>query len=88
MQYYHKNISSRILSFIGFGISLILILIGIVFFSYVLIIGAILGLILFGLSTLINLFRPSNPISRQHGSQRSQQPRQRRVGRTFDHDDL
>jgi len=72
-----NNIFSKIAPFIAIGIFLVLLVVGFVLFSYLLIFGAIIGLILFGISWVYNKF---------FVRRRPQKVNQHRSGRTIDHD--
>jgi len=47
-----NKIVGTLISFIGMGVFVVLFILGLIFFSYLLIIGAIVGLILFGIAYL------------------------------------
>lgn len=69
----------RIIPFIGLGIFLILLAVGFVIFSYLLIFGAILGLVIFAFYWVYNLLTGRNKPNMPR-------PAQTRRGRTIDHD--
>lgn len=68
---------SQIIPFILFGILLVLFVVGIILFSYLLILGAVVGLVLFIIQWIRMKFFPSKHLSNYQHSKRS--------GRTFDH---
>jgi hypothetical protein len=72
---------SRLVPFIVFGVFLVLFAVGIYLMVYLLIAGALVGLIMFAFSWIKEkLFPSKNLTSRQKENTRS--------GRTIDHDDL
>lgn len=75
-----NSIISRIVPFIFLGVMIVLFVAGLVLLSYLLIFGAIVGLILFTIAwlkdKLSNNKKPQPPVTT------------RRTGRTIDHDDL
>lgn len=82
-----KNISilfARLLPFLWVGILLVLAFIGIIFFSYVLILGAFVGLVIYGVAYLRNKFftKKSKTIVEHYQSTTQEQ------GRTFDYKDF
>ncbi len=74
------SLITRIIPFIFLGVMIVLLVAGIIVFSYLLMVGALIGLVLFAFSWIKNrLFRdksnlPANPKTK--------------TGRTIDHDDL
>lgn len=72
-----QKLMRRLLPFIGLGIFLVVLFAGIVLLSYLLVYGALIGLVLFGLAWLRDKFFPSKKISTQV-----------KRGRTIDHHDL
>ena len=69
----------RIIPFIFLGIFIVLFVVGLIILSYILIYGALVGLVLFMLSWLKEKFFPKKA---------SNLPTKKRKGRTIDHDDL
>lgn len=67
----------KLLPFIGFGIVLVLLLVGVILLSYLLVYGALIGLVLFTVAWLRDKFFPSKKIATRV-----------KPGRTIDHDDL
>lgn len=79
-----RNISTlfaRLLPFLWVGILLVLAFIGIIFFSYVLILGAFVGLVIYGIAYLRSKFFPKKPKTVVEQSTQEQ-------GRTFDYKDF
>lgn len=74
-----QNLFARLVPFIFLGIMIVIFVVGIVIFSYLLIVGAIVGMILFLAAWLKEKLFPSKDI------QYYQQTEKR--GRTFDHDE-
>jgi hypothetical protein len=70
----------RLLPFLFLGVIVVIFVAGLILFSYLLIVGAIVGFILFMLAWLRDKFFPSKSLSK-----RDSPPRQ---GRTIDHDDI
>lgn len=56
-----KNISNTILSFIGLGIFIVLLICALIFLSYIFVIGAAIGLVLFLISYLKTRFGNKEP---------------------------
>ena len=69
---------ARLLPFLYLGIVIVLFAIGIILFSYLLILGAVVGFILFFATWIKEKFFPGKAMS---------QPKATKVGRTFEHDD-
>ncbi|MCB1827935.1 MAG: hypothetical protein KDH94_05860 [Coxiellaceae bacterium] len=64
------NLGNILASFVGMGIFIVLFIVGLIFFSYLLIIGGIVGLILFGIAYLrLKFFSRKNKkaASESHG---------------------
>ncbi|MDA8562045.1 hypothetical protein N9L02_02900 [Gammaproteobacteria bacterium] len=75
-----QKLLAKIIPFIFLGIMLVLLVVGIVFFSYLLIFGAIIGVILFLISWVKDrLFNKSSRNKNEINKNRS--------GRTIEHDD-
>lgn len=74
-----NNLFARVLPFIFFGVMLVLLVIGIVLFSYILILGAIVGSVLF----LIAFIRDKLFLSRHVTKTQPQE----KAGRIIEHDD-
>lgn len=72
-----QTLFSRIMPFIVLGIMLVVLIAGFILFSYLLVFGAILGLVLFMGAWLKEKFFPSQKISAII-----------KRGRTIDHDDF
>jgi hypothetical protein len=70
-----QNLIGRIVPFIFLGIMIVIFVLGLILFSYVLIVGAIIGVALFFIAWLKEKFFPTKEIQKP--------PR----GRTFEHDD-
>lgn len=70
---------ARLVPFIFLGVMLVLFVLGLILFSYLLIIGAIVGMILFALTWLRDKIFPPKEIG-PHQKKETQ-------GRTFEHDD-
>ncbi len=77
------NFLKQLLPYISLGIFIVLVIIGILFLSYILIIGAIIGLALFIIGYLKAKFFPTKFPQRP---QQSQPPS--RQGRIFDHNEF
>ncbi len=73
-----KSIFEKMLPFMFVGIMLVVLVLGIILFSYILILGAIVGCILYVIARIRKLFS-SKQMARTH------QPKQ--PGRIIDHDD-
>lgn len=73
-----NRLFARLLPFFYLGIIVVLFAIGIILFSYLLILGAVVGFILFFATWIKEKFFPGKSIS---------QPKETKVGRTFEHDD-
>ncbi len=79
-----NGIFEKIMPFFLFGIFIVLFIIGLFIFSYLLIVAAVIGLILFAIAYIrAKLFGPAKPHNEEH---RHQQPKS--SGRTIDHDDI
>ena len=70
---------SRILPFFYLGIVVVLFIVGLILLSYLLISGAIVGLILFVIAWIVDFFKKK----RSHTIQKKS-----KKGHTIDHDDL
>lgn len=67
-----------IIPFIGMGIFLVVLVIAIIFLSYIFIIGGIIGLILFGIVYIKEKFF----------TRKTRQPQQKQPGKTYDADEF
>ncbi len=74
-----KSIAQRIIPFIFLGIMLVILALGIILLSYVLILGAIVGFVLYIVARIKEKFFPSKQLTKTDFS--------KKPGRTFDHDD-
>lgn len=72
-----QNFFKRLMPFVAFGIMLVLLAVGIILLSYLLVLGALIGLALFGFALLREKLFPSKSISTKI-----------KRGQTIDHDDL
>lgn len=73
-----NNLLARLVPFLFLGMILVIFVIGIIFLSYLLILGAIVGLALFVVAWLKEKFFPVKDLQKQE--------RKPRKGRTIDHD--
>lgn len=73
-----KSILPRIVPFIMLGIAIVAFVFGLILFSYLLIFGALVGLVLFAFTWIKEKFFPSKSISIQRP----------KSNRTFDHDEF
>lgn len=74
---------ARIVPFIAIGVFIVLFILGLVVFSYLLVIGAIVGLVLFAIAYVRNWF-----LRRKHLHQNPQnKPEEKPSGRTIEHED-
>jgi len=71
------NFFQRVMPFIAFGIILVLLVAGLVLLSYLLVFGALIGLVLFGIAWLREKLFPSKNITTDL-----------KRGRTIDHDEM
>jgi uncharacterized membrane protein SpoIIM required for sporulation len=74
-----KSITQKIVPFIFLGVMLVILTFGIILLSYVLILGAIVGFVLYVVARIKEKFFPSKHIIKTDNSNKS--------GRTFEHDD-
>lgn len=74
-----RSILQRIIPFIFLGVAIVALVAGLILFSYLLIFGAIVGVVLFVLSWAKEKFFPSKQITTY-----KEKPKQ---GRTFDHEE-
>lgn len=84
MSYTVNRFNSKLSSFIGMGIFLVLLVIGIIFFSYLLLVGAIIGLVLFAIAYIRAKFflRKAN-FQTKHAKKNQQAS-----GRVIEHDEI
>jgi predicted lipid-binding transport protein (Tim44 family) len=75
-----KNLVAKIIPFIALGITIFLLIAGFVILAYVLIFGALIGLILFGIRWLREKFSAKQSPQTFHEVEQK--------GRTIDHDDI
>lgn len=80
-------ILARLMAFVGLGVFIALLIVCFFIFSYIFIIGAILGLILFGFSWVYNRFFNKNPSARGPRGTGEQQSSGSGSGRIIEHDD-
>lgn len=73
-----QSFLSRIIPFIFLGVMIVLLVAGMIILSYLLIVGALVGLILFIIAWVRDRFF----------NKKTNLPEKRREGRTFDHKDL
>ena len=78
-----NKLKAKVMPYIGMGLFLILFLLGLVVFSYILIIGAIVGLILFLIAYIRSKFTRHHP-----HSQNDQSYKNKPQGRVIDHNDI
>jgi len=78
-----QKLSVILTSFIGMGVFIVLFIVGLIFLSYLLIIGGIIGLILFSIAYLRAKFFAHNIKKQIKGTQAKQHHRK---GRTIDHE--
>ena len=78
-----NKLFATLTSFIGMGIFIVLLILGLVFFSYLLIIGGIIGLILFVIAWVRAKFFMHK--MKKHNHKKTSKMQQ---GRTIDHDSL
>ncbi len=74
-----KSITQKIVPFIFLGIMLVILVFGIIILSYVLILGAIVGFVLYIIARIKEKFFPSKHLTKTGFS--------KKPGRTFEHDD-
>lgn len=79
-----RSIYNKIVPFIILGIAIVALVAGLILFSYLLILGAVVGVILFALTWLREKFFPSK---RMTTYQKPPTQHQQSGGRTFEHDD-
>lgn len=72
--------------FIGLGLFIVLLVFGIVFISYVLFFGAIVGLVLFAIAWVRTKFAKRNAVNISPQGQQQQQHQHQ--GRVYDHDKI
>lgn len=75
-----QSLFGRLMPFIFVGIMVVLAVVGVILFSYLLIFGALVGLVLFAITWLRGLF--------SHKKTRQLQTKQHKTGQTIDHDSL
>lgn len=75
-----RNIFTRLIPFISFGIILVLFIVGFVLLSYLLIAGAVIGLVLFIIAWFKEKLFPTKHVIKR------QPPSDDRPGRTIDHE--
>lgn len=73
-----QSFIARLLPFMFLGILLVLVVVGIILFSYLLLFGAMIGLILFVVAWIKGLFLPNK--------QKCPRGYQKKQGRIIDHD--
>jgi hypothetical protein len=73
-----RSLLARLIPFIFLGVMIVLFVVGIILFSYLLIFGAIVGMILFFITWIKEKLFPSRNIQSYQKSEKS--------GRTFEHD--
>ncbi|MEM1244424.1 MAG: hypothetical protein AAGG80_06375 [Pseudomonadota bacterium] len=73
------NLLNAILPFVGIGIFIVVIILAVIFLSYIFIIGALIGLVLFVFAFIKQLFT---------GRKKTKVPQKTQHGRTYDYDDL
>lgn len=78
MTFKMRALLARLLPFFYLGIVIVIFVAGIILFSYLLVLGAVVGLVLFFIAWLREKFSPSRQIVKPQ-----QKPP---VGRTFDHE--
>ncbi len=84
MQNQQTGFLGRLVPFIGMGIFIVLIIVGLIFLSYLIVIGALIGFVLFVLAYLKNRFFPN-----KYPTTKSQQSEdQSHHGKTYDHDEF
>lgn len=76
---------ARIMPFIGLGLFIVLLVFGIVFISYVLFFGAIVGLVLFAIAWVRTKLAERNAVNI---SPQGQQQQHQHQGRVYDHDEI
>ena len=77
MNHQHSKPINKLGSYIGMGIMIVLFIVGLIIFSYILIWGAIIGLVWFIIAKIKSTFFPS----------KSRKIKIEHKGRTFEHED-